>query len=80
MAVPPATGATTGTIARKALLFDRDELRIARGIRFAIGVGVPLFLSIATGNVSHGIAVSGGCSRAASSVTSAPPWVQLWRH
>lgn len=60
MSASLATGTTAREIARKALLFDRDELRVARGIRFAIGVGVPLFVGVATGNVSEGIAVSGG--------------------
>lgn len=67
MSASLATGTTAREIARKALLFDRDELRVARGIRFAIGVGVPLFVGVATGNVSEGIAVSGGALGAAHS-------------
>ncbi|MBV9940688.1 MAG: FUSC family protein [Solirubrobacterales bacterium] len=47
-------------IVREAVRFDRTQLQIARGIRFAVGVGVPLFVGIATGHLVDGLAISVG--------------------
>lgn len=47
-------------IVRGAIRFERAELQLVRGIRFALGVGVPLFVGIATGYLVEGVAVSVG--------------------
>jgi uncharacterized membrane protein YccC len=40
--------------------FDRSQFQVVRGIRYAIGVGIPLFVGIATGHELVGIAIAGG--------------------
>jgi uncharacterized membrane protein YccC len=40
--------------------FDRSKFELARGTRFAIGAGIPLFVGVATGHILVGIAISGG--------------------
>jgi uncharacterized membrane protein YccC len=42
--------------------FDRAQFQLVRGIRYALGVGIPLFAGIATGHTIVGIAVSGGAT------------------
>jgi len=42
--------------------FDRSEFQLVRGVRYAFGVGVPLFLGVATGHTIEGIAASGGAT------------------
>jgi uncharacterized membrane protein YccC len=42
--------------------FDRDEFQLVRGMRYAVGVGIPLFAGIATGYTIEGIAISGGAT------------------
>jgi uncharacterized membrane protein YccC len=53
-----ATG--TRRIAREAIRFNRAGLELARGVRFAVGVGLPLFVGVATGHLVEGVAVSVG--------------------
>ena len=60
MSASLASGASVREIVRGAFRINRDEVRLARGVRYAIGVGVPLFIGIATGSIKDGIAVSGG--------------------
>jgi uncharacterized membrane protein YccC len=42
--------------------FDRSEFQLVRGVRYAVGVGIPLFVGIATGHTLVGIAISGGAT------------------
>src|SRR2546423_10456009 len=42
--------------------FDRGQFQLVRGIRYAVGVGIPLLVGIATGHTIEGIAISGGAS------------------
>lgn len=54
----------TVTIARRivwgAFSFDRAEFHVARAIRFALAVGVPLLVGVATGYIVEGVATAGG--------------------
>ena len=40
--------------------FDRSEFQLVRGIRYAVGVGIPLFICVATGHTLIGVAIAGG--------------------
>ena len=40
--------------------FDRSQFQLVRGMRYALGVGIPLFVGIATGHKLVGIAIAGG--------------------
>jgi uncharacterized membrane protein YccC len=40
--------------------FDREGFQLARGVRYALGVGAPLFVGVATSHTLEGIAVAGG--------------------
>jgi uncharacterized membrane protein YccC len=42
--------------------FDRSKFQLVRGIRYAVGVGIPLFVGIATGQIVVGVAISGGAT------------------
>src|SRR5947209_11691059 len=42
--------------------FDHQNFQPVRGVRYALGVGIPLFLGVATGHTIEGIAVAGGSS------------------
>jgi uncharacterized membrane protein YccC len=42
--------------------FDRAQFQLVRGIRYALGVGIPLFAGVATGYTIEGIAISGGAT------------------
>jgi uncharacterized membrane protein YccC len=55
---PTALRAVVAGISR----FDRQGFQLARGVRYALGVGLPLFLGVATGHTIEGIAVAGGGS------------------
>ena len=47
-------------ILRLAVTVDRSQLQVARGLRNAVGVVVPLAIGAATGEIAGGIAVAGG--------------------
>jgi uncharacterized membrane protein YccC len=42
--------------------FDRSEFQLVRGIRYAVGVGIPLFVGVATGHTLVGVAIAGGAT------------------
>ncbi|MFL5831593.1 MAG: FUSC family protein [Solirubrobacteraceae bacterium] len=42
--------------------FEHQGFQPVRGVRYAVGVGIPLFLGVATGHTIEGIAVAGGSS------------------
>ena len=52
--------------------FDGGEFQLVRGIRYALGVGIPLFLGIATGYTIEGVAVSGGATLIGLTDSGAP--------
>ena len=62
----------SGQIVREAIRFDRGALQIARGIRFAVGVGVPLFLGVVTGRLVEGVAISVGAALVGLTDSGAP--------
>ena len=51
-----------GRIVLGTVQFDRGRFQLLRGIRYALGVGIPLFVGIATGYTIEGIAISGGAT------------------
>ena len=51
-----------GRVVVGTVQFDRDQFQLLRGVRYALGVGIPLFVGIATGYPIEGIAVSGGAT------------------
>jgi uncharacterized membrane protein YccC len=51
-----------GRIVLGTVQFDRGQFQLLRGIRYALGVGIPLFVGIATGYTIEGIAISGGAT------------------
>ena len=52
-------GATRG-ILRGTIRFEREGLKLQWGVRFAFGVGLPLFIGAATGHLIEAVAISGG--------------------
>jgi uncharacterized membrane protein YccC len=52
----------TGTrrIVREAVRFNRPGVEVTSGVRFALGVGLPLFVGIATDHLVEGVAISVG--------------------
>jgi uncharacterized membrane protein YccC len=52
--------------------FDRSEFQLARGIRYAVGVGIPLFVGVATGHLIEGIAISAGATLIGLTDSGAP--------
>lgn len=52
--------ATVNRLLRAAVRLDRSGLRLRRGLRYAVGVGTPLVLGVATNHVIEGVAVSTG--------------------
>ncbi|HEY1592533.1 MAG TPA: FUSC family protein [Solirubrobacteraceae bacterium] len=52
--------------------FDRSEFQLVRGIRYAVGVGIPLFVGVATGYTIEGIAVAGGATLIGLTDSGAP--------
>jgi uncharacterized membrane protein YccC len=65
-----ATG--TRRIVREAIRFNRAGLEIPRGLRFALAVGVPLFVGVATDHVVEGVAVSAGAALVGLTDSGAP--------
>jgi uncharacterized membrane protein YccC len=55
---PAALRSIVGGITR----FDREEFQLVRGARYALGLGIPLFVGVATSHTIEGIAVAGGGS------------------
>ena len=51
-----------GRIVVGTVQFDRGQFQLVRGIRYALGVGIPLFVGIATGYTVEGVAISGGAT------------------
>jgi uncharacterized membrane protein YccC len=62
----------TRRIVRGAFEFDRDGFHLARGIRFGLAVGVPLFLGVATGYIVEGVAASAGALMVGLTDSGAP--------
>jgi uncharacterized membrane protein YccC len=59
--VPSAgTVGTTRSILRGTIRFEREGLKLQWGVRFAFGVGIPLFIGAATGDLIEAVAISGG--------------------
>jgi uncharacterized membrane protein YccC len=52
--------------------FDRAEFQLVRGIRYALGVAIPLFLGIATGYTIEGVAIAGGATLVGLTDSGAP--------
>ncbi len=52
--------------------FDRSQFQLVRGIRYAVGVGIPLFVGIATGYKIEGIAIAGGATLIGLTDSGAP--------
>jgi uncharacterized membrane protein YccC len=50
----------TRSILRGTIRFERDGLKLQWGVRFALGVGIPLFIGAATGARIEAVAISGG--------------------
>jgi uncharacterized membrane protein YccC len=50
----------TRSILRGTIRFERDGLRLHWGVRYALGVGIPLFIGAATGDRIEAVAISGG--------------------
>ena len=54
------TGASIRRILHGAVVFDRSAVEPMRGLRYAIGVGIPLLAGIAAGRLIEGVATSLG--------------------
>ena len=70
-----ASSATVGTarsILRETIRFDRGEVKVKWRIRYALGVGIPLLVGAATGDLVEGVAVSGGALMAGLTDSGAP--------
>jgi uncharacterized membrane protein YccC len=50
----------TRSILRGTIRFERDGVKLQWGERFAFGVGLPLFIGAATGDLIEAVAISGG--------------------
>lgn len=50
----------TRSILRGTIRFEREGVKLQWGVRFALGVGVPLFIGAATGDLIAAVAISGG--------------------
>jgi uncharacterized membrane protein YccC len=50
----------TRSILRGTIRFEREGLKPQWGVRFALGVGIPLFIGAATGDLIEAVAISGG--------------------
>ena len=59
-------------ILREAIRFDRAGLEVTRGARYAVGVGVPLFVGVAAGRIVEGVAVSAGAALVGLTDSGAP--------
>lgn len=67
-----ATVGTTRSILRGTIRFDRGEVKVKWGIRYALGVGIPLLVGAATGDLVEGVAVSGGALMVGLTDSGAP--------
>ena len=54
------TVGATRSILRGTIRFEREGLKLQWGVRFALGVGIPLFIGAATGDLIEAVAISGG--------------------
>jgi uncharacterized membrane protein YccC len=54
------TVGATRSILRGTIRFEREGLKVQWGMRFALGVGIPLFIGAATGDLVEAVAISGG--------------------
>ena len=54
------TVGATSRILRGTIRFEREGLKLQWGVRFALGVGIPLFIGAATGDLVEAVAISGG--------------------
>jgi uncharacterized membrane protein YccC len=52
--------AAVGRIVRGTIRFERSDVNVQWALRYAFGVGVPLFLGVATDRLLEGVAISGG--------------------
>ena len=50
----------TRSILWGTIRFEREGLKVQWGVRFALGVGIPLFIGAATGDLTEAVAISGG--------------------
>ena len=55
-----ASMGATRSIFRGTIRFEREGLKLQWGVRFAAGVGIPLFIGAATGDLIEAVAISGG--------------------
>ncbi len=53
------TVGATRSILRGTIRFEREGLNLQWGVRFALGVGIPLFIGAATGDLIEAVAISG---------------------
>jgi hypothetical protein len=63
---------TLARTARAAFRVQRAQVTVGSGLRNAIGVGLPLTLGVATGNVAAGVSLAGGALLAAFADTGGP--------
>lgn len=63
---------TARSILRGTIRFERGEVKLRWGFRFALGVGTPLFIGAATGGLVEGVAVSGGALMVGLTDSGAP--------
>jgi uncharacterized membrane protein YccC len=54
------TVGATRSILRGTIRFEREGLKLQWGVRFALGVGIPLFIGAASGKLIEAVAISGG--------------------
>jgi uncharacterized membrane protein YccC len=54
------TVGATPSLLRGTIRFEREGLKLQWGVRFALGVGIPLFIGAATGDLIEAVAISGG--------------------
>jgi uncharacterized membrane protein YccC len=64
--------ATARQIVQGSLRFERDQVQLKRGIRYAVGAGVPLFIAVAVGHPVEGVAVAGGALMVGLTDSGAP--------
>ena len=62
----------TRSILRGTIRFEREGLKLQWGVRFALGVGIPLFIGAATGNLIEAVAISGGALMVGLTDSGAP--------
>ncbi len=62
----------TRSILRGTIRFEREGLKLQWGVRFALGVGIPLFIGAATGDLIEAVAISGGALMVGLTDSGAP--------